>query len=97
MAGTGQQGFIDGPALNARFGSPKHLCLDGQGTVFIADDQNGAIRCYSEKSGQVSTVLGRGHGDPRIQLKNPHGVTWHRQWLYVVDMGNNRILRMQVP
>lgn len=97
VAGTGQQGFNDGLALDARFGSPKHLCLDGKGDVFIADDQNGAIRCYSEKSGQVSTVLGRGHGDPRIQLKNPHGVTWHGQWLYVVDMGNNRILRMQVP
>jgi hypothetical protein len=42
-------------------------------------------------------VLGRGFGDERIRLKNPHGVTVHDGWLYVVDMGNNRILRMREP
>jgi hypothetical protein len=30
-----------------------------------------------------------------IRLSHPHGVTWERGFLYVVDMGNNRILRLK--
>jgi len=97
VAGTGKQGFADGPAMSAQFGSPKHLCVGPQNQVYVADDQNGAIRLYSAESGEVTTVLGRGHGDSRIRLRNPHGVTWHRGWLYVVDMGNHRILRIKAP
>ena len=43
----------------------------------------------------VTTILGQGQGDARIRLIHPHGVTWENDWLYVVDMGNNRILRMK--
>ncbi|MCA9060578.1 MAG: hypothetical protein KDA85_18835 [Planctomycetaceae bacterium] len=97
VAGSGQRGAQDGAALQATFGSPKHLCIDHDDSVLIADDQNGAIRRYDPKSGMVSTVLGAGHGDPRIRLKNPHGVCIEKDWLYVIDMGNNRILRMLAP
>ena len=97
VAGTGKQGFVDGPARMAQFGSPKHVCLGPQNQLYVADDQNGAIRMYSAETGQVTTFSGRGNGDPKIRLKNPHGVTWHRGWLYVVDMGHNRILRMNAP
>ncbi|HCP12616.1 MAG TPA: hypothetical protein DIT89_09805 [Planctomycetaceae bacterium] len=97
VAGTGRQGFADGPALQAQFGSPKHLCVGPRDRIYIADDQNAAIRVYDPQTQQVSTVLGRGFGDQRIRLKNPHGVTVHNGWLYVVDMGNNRILRLAIP
>jgi sugar lactone lactonase YvrE len=95
VAGTGKRGFADGPAAESEFGSPKHLCIGPQGKVYIADDQNGAIRVYDPAEKSVRTVLGRSFGDPAIRLKNPHGVTWHKGWLYVVDMGNNRILRVR--
>lgn len=95
VAGTGQSGHRDGKALQAQFGSPKHICVDPQDRVYIADDQNSAIRCYDPRSGRVTTILGKGAGDPRIQLKNPHGVCWHNGWLYVVDTSHNRILRMK--
>ncbi len=96
VAGDGKKGFRDGAALQAQFGSPKHLCCDPTGTVFIADDENRAIRKYDPTSGQVTTVLGRGVGDLRIQLLHPHGVRWYAGRLYVVDTGNHRILRIQL-
>jgi DNA-binding beta-propeller fold protein YncE len=95
-AGTGVRGFVDGPGLQAQFGSPKHLCIDNADNIYIADDENGAIRRVDAKSGEVTTILGKGHGDARVHLSHPHGVTWHDGFLYVVDMGNNRILRMKL-
>ena len=95
-AGTGVRGFVDGPGLQAQFGSPKHLCIDNADNIYIADDENGAIRRVDAKTGEVTTILGKGHGDSRIRLSHPHGVTWHDGFLYVVDMGNNRILRMKL-
>lgn len=95
-AGTGVRGFVDGPGLQAQFGSPKHLCIDNADNIYIADDENGAIRRVDANSGEVTTILGKGHGDARIRLSHPHGVTWHNGFLYVVDMGNNRIVRMKI-
>ena len=94
VAGTGQRGFQDGPALKAQFGSPKHICVDSSDNVYIADDQNKAIRKFDPAANVVSTVLGRGHGDSRIQLLNPHGVCWDKNVLYVVDTSHNRILKV---
>ena len=94
VAGTGKKGYVDGPALTAQFGSPKHLCVDDADNVCIADDENGVIRKFDPKKGEVSTLLGQGHGDPRIRLRMPHGVCWERGVLFVVDMGNNRVLRV---
>lgn len=97
VAGTGHKGFVDGPGLKAEFGDPKHLCVDASDNVYIADDANAAIRRFDPRAGTVTTILGRGLGDSRIRLRNPHGVCYERGALYIVDMGNNRILRMQQP
>ncbi len=95
VAGTGKMGFVNGPGLTAQFGSPKHLCIDDADNIYIADDENAAIRRVDAKSHEVTTVLGKGQGDARICLSHPHGVTWENGWLYIVEMGNNRILRMK--
>ena len=95
VAGTGNQGFVDGPRRTSQFGSPKHLCVDDTDNVYIADDENAAIRRFDSQTHEVTTILGKGQGDARIRLSHPHGVTWENGWLYVVDMGNNRILRMK--
>ncbi len=96
IAGTGEAGHRDGPALQARFASPKHVCLGDRGNLFIADDRNQAIRKYDPQSQTVTTILGRGPGKRAIRLKNPHGVAFDRGHLDVVDMGHDRILRMDV-
>ncbi len=94
VAGSGARGLKDGPAMQATFGSPKHLCVDDEDNVYIADDQNRAIRKYDPRTRVVTTVLGAGHGDARIKLLHPHGVTWESGSLIVVDTGHNRILRV---
>ena len=95
VAGTGTKGFVDGRGLISQFGSPKHLCLDDADNVYLADDENAAIRRFDSRTHEVTTILGKGQGDARIKLSHPHGVTWEQGWLYVVDMGHNRILRMK--
>ncbi len=57
----------------------------------MADDLNHLIRKFNPKTREVSTLLGRG----KIKLKQPHGVTWEKGKLYVVDSGNHRILRIE--
>ena len=96
VAGDGTRGPKDGPALQAQFGSPKHVCVDDNDNVYIADDANKAIRKFDPVTKTVSTVLGRGHGDKRIQLLQPHGVCWQDDWLYVLDTSHNRLLRMKL-
>ena len=96
IAGTGKKGYRDGTALQAMLGAPKHICCDPDGKVYIADDLNGAIRRYDPKTETLTTVLGRGHGNDKLTLSHPHGVRWHQGWLYVVDTGNNRLMRIQL-
>ncbi len=95
VAGTGRRGPADGPALQAELGSPKHLCVDDQDNVYIADDTNAAIRKYDPRKKTVSTVLGHGKSTPALFLKRPHGVCVQEGRLYVVDTGNNRILKLE--
>lgn len=94
VAGTGKAGWRDGPGAEAQLNSPKHLCVDSADRVFIADDQNAAIRVYDPEAGTLQTVLGRGHGDPAVQLLHPHGVCVEGSALYVLDSGNNRVFRV---
>lgn len=96
VAGTGERGFRDGPGMQAQFGAPKHLCCDAKGNVYIADDLNGAIRRYDPATGNVTTVVGRGFGDPKVTLLHPHGVRIHEGWLYVADTGQNRIFKLRL-
>jgi DNA-binding beta-propeller fold protein YncE len=60
IAGTGQPGFADGPALSAQFKSPRGIAVDAQGTLYVADTGNKRIRRI--KAGQVLTVAGIGGG-----------------------------------
>jgi sugar lactone lactonase YvrE len=90
VVGTGKKGKKDGPGKRATLGAPKHICVDTAGNVYIADEANDLIRKYNPKTDQVSTVLGHG----KVKLDYPHGVTWEKGKLYIVDTGHNRILRI---
>ncbi len=59
VAGDGQPGWVDGPAASSRFRQPQDLCIAPDGTIFVADTQNHALRRISTE-GQVSTLAGRG-------------------------------------
>lgn len=93
-----------GPALDATMNGPKHLCIDTDDTVLIADAENHVIRRYIPATGKIKRIAGTGKkgtsglgGDPQAcELSRPHGVTIHPTTgqLHITDSYNNRILKI---
>lgn len=93
-----------GPALAATMNGPKHLCIDKDDSVLIADAESHLIRRYVPATGKIERVAGTGvkgsegvGGDPlKCQLARPHGVTVHPQTgeLFITDSYNNRVLKI---
>jgi DNA-binding beta-propeller fold protein YncE len=105
VAGTGKKGFggDGGDALLALFSGPKHLCVDLDGNVIIADSDNHVIRKYLPRQGKIVRVAGTGKrgsagvgGPPeQVELNQPHGVYVHPSGvLYIADSDNHRILKI---
>lgn len=92
-----------GDARAATMNGPKHLCVDLEDNVIIADAENNLIRKYLPATGKIVRVAGTGEkgaagldGPPeKCQLNRPHGVTVHRDGtLFITDSYNNRILKI---
>lgn len=92
-----------GPALDATMNGPKHLCVDLDDNVIIADAESHLIRKFTPKDGRLTRVAGTGRqgrgalgGSPlECDLARPHGVTVHRDGtLYITDSYNHRILKI---
>ena len=105
VVGTGKAGSkgVGGPALQTELNGPKHLCVDNDGTVLIADTENHRVLRYDPKSETTSLVAGTGKkgtsgidGPPeKVELFQPHGVQISPKGeIYITDSGNNRILKI---
>ncbi len=55
ICGSGEDGFRDGGAMSARFSAPQTVTVTADGTFYIADTGNGAVRCL--RNGVVTTLL----------------------------------------
>jgi sugar lactone lactonase YvrE len=106
VAGTGEKGATGdgGDARKATLNGPKHLCIDRDGNVIIADTENHLIRKYLPAEGKIVRVAGTGKkgagglgGPPdKVELSQPHGVYVHPSGiLYIADSSNNRVLRVE--
>jgi sugar lactone lactonase YvrE len=106
VAGTGRAGNsgVGGDARQANLSGPKHLCVDRQGNVLIADTENHVIRKYLPQEGKIVRVAGTGRkgtageGGPPLQaeLNQPHGVYVHTDGtIYIADSSNHRVLRIE--
>lgn len=62
VAGSGSEGFKDGPFSQARFSDPQGMALDGD-ILYVADRKNHAIRALNLKDQTVKTVAGTGEQD----------------------------------
>jgi streptogramin lyase len=83
FAGTGEKGFTGdgGPAVAAKLSGPKGVALAPDGSLYIADTENHAIRRV-DNSGVISTVAGdgqRGPGAPSWRLRRYPGPRLHRR------------------
>jgi sugar lactone lactonase YvrE len=105
VVGTGKAGASgdDGNARLATLNGPKHLCIDRNGNVIIADTENHVIRKYSVGENGIFRLVGSGRkgnagigGPPlEVELNQPHGVYVHRDGtLYIADSSNHRVLKV---
>jgi len=98
-AGTGEKGFTgDGaPARDARLSGPKGVAVAPDGSLYIADTENHAIRRV-DSSGVITTVAGDGTRGDGARLARPHGVFVDPNGaVYIADSENNRILQLNRP
>ena len=104
VVGTGKPGPAeDGPAMTATLRSPKHLYVDREDNVLIADSDNHCIRKYAAKEKRIVRVAGTGMpgskgagGVPTdAQLDQPHGVYIDNGGnVYLCDSWNDRVVRI---
>lgn len=104
VAGSGQPGFLDGPAAQAQFNAPAAVAVDSAGNVYVADTMNNRVRKITPQ-GAVSTLAGGscapvlGSPDRCIQeLDRPGGIAVDAAGtVYVADTFNHRIRRVTGP
>jgi len=101
----GYGGDDGGDASLAQLNGPKYICLDEMLNPVICDTENHVIRRYRLDGNRTELLAGvprqpgsaLGATPLTTQLNRPHGVRWHRGWLYIADSENDRILRIQCP
>jgi DNA-binding beta-propeller fold protein YncE len=104
VAGTGKAGMGTGKALGAALNGPKHLCIDRDGTVLIADTENHRVVRFNPKDNTLTPVAGTGKkgkslggGDPlKAEFNQPHGVNVHPKTgeIYISDASNGRVVKI---
>ncbi|HEY9721932.1 MAG TPA: hypothetical protein V6D47_07945 [Oscillatoriaceae cyanobacterium] len=106
VPGQGAVGFVDGPGETALFNNPRRLTIASDGSIYIADTNNNAIRKVTldaKDTATVSTVAGNGAAGNldgqgvAAEFNAPWGLALDNQGnLYVADTGNN-LIRMVSP
>ena len=102
VIGGSEAGFQDGAASEAKFNQPQGVEIDGD-YVFVADNENHALRRIDLNDGSVTTIAGTGEqarmmpsGELAIRtaLSSPWDVAVHDGDLYIAMAGIHQIWRM---
>jgi hypothetical protein len=100
FAGTGQAGYEDGPASEARFNQPLNICFDAEGNMYVSDFINQRIRKISTDM-EVTTIAGTGvpgfNDGPALeaQFNYPRGICADDTGnIYVGDSWNHRVRKI---
>ena len=59
VAGTGEPGYVDGPAASAQFDAPAGVAVDLSGNIYVTEARNHRLRKITP-DGMVSTLAGGG-------------------------------------
>lgn len=83
----------------ARLGRPTGLAAGSNGSLYIADTENHIIRLLDEK-GRITTVAGGTEGCAdgaalSAQFREPTGLFFVDDVLYIADSGNHRICKLE--
>lgn len=92
-----------GPALDATMNGPKHVAMDLDGGVLIADAENHLVRKYTPADGRIVRVAGCGRKGaaglggppPEAELNRPHGICVASDGtIHIADSYNDRVLKI---
>ncbi|MCL7715321.1 gluconolaconase [Stenotrophomonas mori] len=92
LAGGDHPGWADGQAGEARFDTPTDLAVDGNGTLWVADLRNDAVRTVT-RGGRVATPLGRPDGARALWGPMTLAVT-HDGVVYVAERSSGRVVQV---
>jgi sugar lactone lactonase YvrE len=99
LAGSGEQGYLDGIGTVAKFGAPIGIAADNKGFVYVCDRGADKIRKISP-NGIVTTLAGSSTGfsdgiGSQAIFNNPRGVAVDSNGnVYVADTENHRIRKI---
>ncbi|MEI2811646.1 MAG: PKD domain-containing protein [Nocardioides sp.] len=106
VAGNGTEGFAGdgGPAVEAQLSGPQRIARTADGTLYIADTGNHAVRRVDAETGLISTVAGtlgtpgRGADGKALDsaLDSPRGLAVVGNELYLADSENHRVRRVDL-
>ena len=107
VAGTMNEGLVDGPAGEAWFAQPSGLAVDDEARLWVADSETSALRLVTGPLGaaRVDTVVGAGlfdfgHRDgaaDEARLQHPLGVAIDRDGSVLVADTYNGAVRRWTP
>ena len=99
LAGDGTAGFLDGPALTAKFKSPIDVAVLPDGTMYVADAFNSSIRKIEK--GLVTTFAGNGNANitngncTTARFKIPSRLALDVEGnLYILDAADPRVRKI---
>ena len=104
IVGGDGSGFEDGSAESAKFNQPQGVALDGD-AIYVADNENHAVRRINLPSGEVQTIAGVGEqarqlpaGQPARQtaLSSPWDVAVRDGRLYIAMAGIHQLWSMDL-
>ena len=106
VAGTGKKGrSADGLlATKADLNEPYEVRVTERGDIYFVEMQNHVVRKIDRVTGMLSTVAGNGKqgfsGDGGLatsaMLNRPHSIAIDGESLYIADIGNHRIRRVDL-
>ncbi|MDD3251960.1 MAG: hypothetical protein PHV18_05300 [Lachnospiraceae bacterium] len=90
IAGDGMEGSTGGPAAQSRFSNPQGVEVAEDGTIYVSDTGNSAIRRIS--GGQVTTLLVNNEKNMDMIPVSPMGMAIQGNTLYICDNFSKKII-----